>query len=151
MNVRLCAIIAATFVVTMIATLTYVNMSHDRGPTDSHLQNDSTSVDTVKLPPPETFAADFRPCAHCHQIGEGARDSSGPSLNGVLGRKAATGDYPYSRAMRQSGLTWDERTLRDFLKNPSAVVPGTRMMFRGLEGDDLDKVILFLGNPRPGK
>jgi cytochrome c len=95
-------------------------------------------------PPAPTFDPRFRSCAHCHQAGPGARNSSGPVLTGVLGRKAATTDYPYSKAMRAAGIVWDEQTLRNFLKAPQSVVRGTRMAFGGMSDADMDGLIAFL-------
>jgi cytochrome c len=67
-------------------------------------------------------------------------------LNGVVGRKS--GSYPgyaYSDANKNSGITWDEPTLMEYLKNPRAVVPGTKMLFPGLKkNDDIVNVIAFL-------
>ncbi len=69
----------------------------------------------------------FSSAKACHQIGEGAKDAVGPVLNGVVGRKAGTyPDYSYSDANKNSGITWDEATLKEYLKNPRAKVPGTR-------------------------
>ena len=85
-------------------------------------------------PPPESFARVFEPCAHCHQIGPGARSTAGPPLQGVIGRRAGTVDaYPYSQVLRESGLIWTAATLDRFVAAPQAVVPGTRMMFPGIE------------------
>ena len=88
----------------------------------------------------------FLKCRACHQIGEGAHDSVGPVLNGVVGRKAGIyPDYNYSDANKNSGLTWDEATLREYLKNPQAKVPGTKMSFPGLTKEkDIDDVIAYL-------
>jgi cytochrome c len=88
----------------------------------------------------------FLKCRACHQIGEGAKDAVGPVLNGVVGRKAGTyPDYSYSDANKNSGLTWDEATLKEYLKNPRAKVPGTKMIFPGLtKDDDIDNVIAYL-------
>jgi cytochrome c len=88
----------------------------------------------------------FLKCKACHQIGEGAKDAVGPVLNGVVGRKAGTyPDYSYSDANKNSGLTWDEATLKEYLKNPRAKVPGTKMIFPGLPKDeDIDNVIAYL-------
>jgi cytochrome c len=82
----------------------------------------------------------------CHQIGEGAKNAVGPVLSGVVGRKAGTyPDYSYSDANKNSGLTWDEATLKEYLKNPRAKVPGTKMIFPGLtKDDDIDNVIAYL-------
>jgi cytochrome c len=88
----------------------------------------------------------FLKCKICHQIGEGARNAVGPVLNGVVGRKAGTyPDYAYSDANKNSGITWDEATLKEYLRNPRAKVPGTKMIFPGLtKDDDIDNVIAYL-------
>lgn len=88
----------------------------------------------------------FLKCRACHQIGEGAKNAVGPVLNGIIGRKAGTyPDYSYSDANKNSGLTWDEATLKEYLKNPRAKVPGTKMIFPGLTKDDeISNVIGFL-------
>jgi cytochrome c len=88
----------------------------------------------------------FLKCKICHQIGEGAKNAIGPVLNGVVGRKAGTyPDYAYSDANKNSGITWDEATLKEYLKNPRAKVPGTKMIFPGLtKDDDIDNVIAYL-------
>ena len=88
----------------------------------------------------------FLKCKACHQIGEGAKNAVGPVLNGVVGRKAGTApDYSYSDANKNSGITWDEATLKEYLKNPRAKVPGTKMIFPGLtKDDDIDNVIAYL-------
>ncbi len=85
-------------------------------------------------------------CKTCHQFGEGAKNAIGPVLNGVVGRKAGTyPEYNYSDANKNSGLTWDEATLKDYLKNPQAKIPGTKMTFAGLQKQsDLDNVVAFL-------
>jgi cytochrome c len=88
----------------------------------------------------------FNVCRACHQIGANAKNSIGPVLNGVIGRKSGTyPEYAYSDANKNSGLTWDEATLREYLKNPMAKVPGTKMAYPGLRKDeDVDNVIAFL-------
>ena len=88
----------------------------------------------------------FNVCRACHEIGDGAKNLVGPVLNGVVGRKS--GSYPgysYSDANKNSGITWDEATLVEYLKNPKAKVPGTKMLFPGLKrDDDIVNVIAFL-------
>jgi cytochrome c len=88
----------------------------------------------------------FNVCRACHEIGDGAKNEVGPVLNGVVGRKS--GSYPgynYSDANKNSGLIWDEATLQEYLKNPKAKVPGTKMLFPGLKrDDDILNVIAFL-------
>lgn len=95
---------------------------------------------------PEAGEKVFAKCRVCHQIGEGAKNSVGPELNGVVGRKAGTVEgYSYSAANKNSGLTWDEATLKEYLKNPRAKVPGTKMLFAGLDKEkDIDNAIAYM-------
>jgi cytochrome c len=88
----------------------------------------------------------FAKCKICHQIGEGAKNMVGPVLNGVVGRKAGSyPDYHYSDANKSSGITWDEATLKEYLRDPKAKVPGTKMVFPGLKSDDdIANVIAYL-------
>ena len=88
----------------------------------------------------------FLKCKVCHQIGPTAKNSVGPALNGIVGRKAGTfPNFNYSDANKNSGLTWDEATLTEYLKNPKAKVPGTKMTFPGLPADaDIANVIAYL-------
>ncbi len=80
----------------------------------------------------ETPAA-FQQCKVCHTT-EPGKHLVGPSLAGVYGSKAgAAAGYPFSTALRQSGLTWDDATLDRFLEAPLKVVPGTRMTYAGLK------------------
>ena len=88
----------------------------------------------------------FAKCKICHQIGEGAKNMVGPVLNGVVGRPAGTYEgYHYSDANKNSGITWDEATLKEYLRDPKAKVPGTKMVFPGLKSDDdIANVIAYL-------
>jgi cytochrome c len=88
----------------------------------------------------------FARCRICHQIGEGAKNAVGPVLNGVVGRKSGSVEgYKYSIANTSSGLTWNEATLKEYLKNPHAKVPNTKMKFPGLTSEtDIDNVIAYL-------
>ena len=88
----------------------------------------------------------FVKCRACHQIGESARNGVVPNLNGLIGRHSGTVEgYSYSDANKNSGLTWDEATLTDYLKSPRAKVPGTKMTFAGLKKDeDIANVIAYL-------
>lgn len=78
----------------------------------------------------------YAQCRACHQIGEGARNIVGPQLNGLFGRKAGTVEgYTYSAANKNSGLTWDDATFRDYIKDPRAKIPGTKMVYAGLKDE----------------
>ena len=88
----------------------------------------------------------FNQCRACHQVGPEAKNSVGPILNGVVGRKAGeVPGYNYSDANKGSGLTWDEATLREYLKNPRAKVPGTKMVFPGITREkQLEDILAYL-------
>lgn len=78
----------------------------------------------------------FTRCASCHQIGGSAGAAFGPQLTGIVGRRAAaTADYRYSPAMKQSNIIWTESTLAAFLRDPAKVVPGTKMRFWGFSDE----------------
>jgi cytochrome c len=78
----------------------------------------------------------FAVCKACHQIGETAKIAVGPVLNGIIGRKAGTyTGYNYSDANKNSGLTWDEATFREYIRDPKAKVPGTKMIYAGLKDE----------------
>jgi len=84
-------------------------------------------------------------CALCHSAVAG-QNRVGPSLFGVVGRKAGTApNYTYSEANKNSGKTWDEATLDIYLTDPKALVPGTKMIFPGLaDATDRANVIAYL-------
>ena len=78
----------------------------------------------------------FVQCKACHQVGEGARNTVGPSLNGIIGRKAGTFPaYSYTDANKNSGLTWDEATFREYIRDPRAKIPGTKMIYAGVKDE----------------
>ena len=82
---------------------------------------------------PLVGAQAFRNCAACHSIDAG-RNMTGPSLAGVLGRKAGglASFHRYSDALKRSGIVWNEETLDAWIANPAALVPGNDMRFQGL-------------------
>ncbi len=88
----------------------------------------------------------FGVCKACHQIGETAKNGVGPVLNGLIGRKAGTVEgYSYSAANKGSGITWDEATFREYIKDPKAKVPGTKMIYAGLKDEQkTNDLVAFL-------
>ncbi len=91
----------------------------------------------------------FLRCASCHEIAPSGVKRIGPSLQGVVGRKAGSlPDYAYSPAMKATDFTWDPATLDRWLEKPGAVVPGTAMAFAGLpKPEDRQAIIAYLQNP----
>jgi cytochrome c len=88
----------------------------------------------------------FLKCKACHQIGETAKNAVGPELNGLFGRHSGSVEgYKYSDANKNSGIVWDETVFREYIHNPKAKVPGTKMAFPGLKDDaDIDNLIAYL-------
>jgi cytochrome c len=78
----------------------------------------------------------FNKCLACHAVGEGARNKVGPVLNGLNGRKSGTVEgYSYSEANKNSGITWDEASFKEYIKDPKAKIPGTKMVFAGIKNE----------------
>jgi|ERR1700722_7645159 len=81
-------------------------------------------------------------CAVCHSA-ESGQNKIGPTLFGVVGRKAGTAAaYTYSDAMKKSGVTWTPDQLDQYLANPKGVVPNTKMLFLGLKNPEDRKAII---------
>jgi cytochrome c len=82
----------------------------------------------------------FNICLACHAIGPGAQNKIGPELNGLDGRKAGTvPNFDYSNANKNSGIVWNEATFEDYIKNPAAKVPDTKMIFPGIKNEQQAK------------
>lgn len=91
-------------------------------------------------------AKTFTACKACHQIGENAKNAVGPELNGLIGRKAGSvSGYSYSTANKDSGIIWDEPTFREYIKDPKAKLPGTKMAYAGLKDEQkVNDLVAFL-------
>ena len=78
----------------------------------------------------------FRKCLPCHSVGEDAKNKVGPVLNGLDGRKSGTVEgYSYSDANKNSGITWNKDQFLDYIKDPKAKIPGTKMAFAGIKSE----------------
>ena len=78
----------------------------------------------------------FNKCMACHAGGEGAKNKVGPELNGLDGRHSGTAaSYSYSDANKNSGITWNEAQFKDYIKDPKAKIPGTKMVFAGIKNE----------------
>lgn len=96
-------------------------------------------------PDPAAGRAVYARCQACHSLTPG-RNQMGPSLAGVVGRKAGiVQGYAYSPALKNGKIVWNAATLDRFLTKPSAVAPGTKMMFVGIPAaKDRADVIAYL-------
>ncbi len=91
----------------------------------------------------------FKKCKACHQVGDGAKNRSGPQLNGIFGRAFAAADgFKYSNAFKEAaaeGRVWDEAEISAFLAKPKSYIKGTKMSFAGLRKEsDIAAIIAYL-------
>ena len=88
----------------------------------------------------------FLRCAACHSLGAGEPHKVGPNLHGAIGGNAAqAAGYSYTPALRQSGLHWDAATLKQWIRDPAALVPGTSMAYSNTLADaDIDALLIYL-------
>ncbi|HMN72954.1 MAG TPA: cytochrome c family protein [Rhodoblastus sp.] len=78
----------------------------------------------------------FNKCKVCHRIGEGAKNMVGPELNGLDGRHSGSAEgFNYSDANKNSGITWNEATFKEYITDPKKKIPGTKMIFAGLPNE----------------
>ena len=84
----------------------------------------------------EAGANSFKKCLPCHRVGPEAKNLVGPELNGLEGRKSGTIEgYNYSEANKNSGITWSEETFKEYITDPRAKIPGTKMVFAGVKSE----------------
>jgi cytochrome c len=76
----------------------------------------------------------FRKCLPCHSIGPAAQNKVGPEQNGLDGRTAGTvAGFNYSEANKKSGIVWNDATFKEYIADPRAKIPGTKMIFPGIK------------------
>lgn len=87
----------------------------------------------------------FKKCKACHYVDK-EKNKTGPHLVNVINRPAGSIEgFKYSKAMKESGLIWDEATMAAYLKAPKKFVKGTKMAFAGLKKDaDIENIIAYL-------
>jgi cytochrome c len=96
----------------------------------------AASIGATKAQDVSAGETSFKKCLPCHDIGEDAKNKVGPELNGLDGRKAGSAEgFNYSDANKNSGITWSEATFKDYIKDPRAKIPGTKMIFPGIKNE----------------
>jgi cytochrome c len=89
----------------------------------------------------------FKKCTSCHTINQGGANGIGPNLYGVVGDHIAEGrgGFAFSDALKSKGGNWDFKTLNDWVHNPKAFAPGTKMTFAGLgKPEDRANLLVYL-------
>ena len=148
--------------VTMRAMVLDVTPDEDKGeaapavvedaPVVEEAKVEETAAEEVAALDPELVAAGakvFKKCKACHQVGDGARNKTGPVLNGIVGQAAGTVEgFKYSKALKakaEEGLVWTDENMTEFLKKPKAFMKGTKMSFAGLKKEkDLMAITAYL-------
>ena len=87
-------------------------------------------------------------CQACHSVDPAKPAGVGPSLAGVVGRRAASTNFRYSEALKKSGLTWTTANLDKYLASPQKLVPGTRMAVQLSDAKQRQAIIGYLTKPR---
>jgi cytochrome c len=84
----------------------------------------------------EAGQTSFKKCQVCHDVGEAAKNKIGPILNGLDGRKSGSVEgYSFSDANKNSGITWSETTFKEYINDPRAKIPDTKMVFPGIKNE----------------
>ena len=100
----------------------------------------------VELTPVQRGAKVYAKCRACHTLEQDGRNKVGPNLWNVYGSKAASKEgFAYSKAMKESGVIWDEASMDAYLKKPAQYMPGNKMTFIGLKKqEDRDAVQAYI-------
>lgn len=94
---------------------------------------------------PEEGKKAFAKCRACHQLDAG-KNAVGPSLAKLFGRKSGTVEgFKYSDAMKAKAITWDEKTIGEYIADPKGYIPGNKMVFPGIKKEsELADLIAYL-------
>ena len=120
-------------------------------PTKAAATTEVETVETAAVDPALLAAGEkaFKKCKACHAVGEGAKNRSGPQLNGIAGRVMGTVEgFKYSKAFAaaaEEGRVWDDENLAGFLTKPKTFMKGTKMSFAGFkDAGDIEAIIAYL-------
>ena len=87
----------------------------------------------------------FKKCAACHLVDK-EKNKTGPHLVNLFGREAGSlkSYKKYSKAIKTSGIVWNEETLDGFLAKPKSYLKGTKMAFAGLKKEKIEQISLLI-------
>ena len=89
-------------------------------------------------------------CATCHTCNEGGPNKQGPNLFGVIGRQSGqVSGFKYTKAIKESGITWRDESLFAYLENPKKYIKGTNMAFPGFKKEaDRHNMVAYLNTQK---
>ncbi len=137
--------------ITMRASVLDVTPDEAGDEAQAEAQTTPAAEETAALDPELVKSGEkvFKKCKACHQVGEGAKNKTGPTLNGIMGKNFASVDgFKYSKVFKaaaEEGRVWDEAAIAEFLTKPKAYLRGTKMSFSGLKKEkDVMAIIAYL-------
>ena len=108
------------------------------------------SAATAQMPLPEAKPPDGptlfkQQCATCHTNNPSDPVRQGPSLFGVIGRRAGSADgFHYSAGFTKADFIWDDTRLDAWMTNPQAMIPGAVMAYRQAKPEIRAAIIAYL-------
>ena len=126
-----------------------VEQSSPEVASESSTDTNNTQVASLNADLVKAGEKSFKKCKSCHQVGAGAKNKTGPHLNGIFGRTIGSMDgFKYSKvlkSMKEEGRIWDEEAMAAFLASPKQYAKGTKMSFSGFKKEkDIISTIEYL-------